>query len=125
MSPSSDDQAQVLEAYRAMYRGMLERDTDLLDGLLDDEYTLTHLTGYLQSKREWLEQIDSGEMEYRSSLERGTSVEVTGDKAVLVGKNVVDTTIWGSCGTWNLHLTTTYERRNGEWIALKTVATTF
>ena len=125
MSPSSDDQAQVLEAYRAMYRGMLERDTDLLDGLLDDEYTLTHLTGYLQSKSEWLEQIDSGDMEYCSSLERGTSVEVTGDKAVLVGKNVVDTTIWGSRGTWNLQLTTTYERRNGEWIALKTVATTF
>lgn len=65
---------------------MLERDTDLLDALLDDEYTLTHLTGYLQSKREWLEQIDSGEMEYCSSLERGTSVEVTGDTAVLVGK---------------------------------------
>jgi hypothetical protein len=67
---------------------MLERDTDLLDGLLDDEYTLAHLTGYLQSKREWLEQI------------------------------------WGSRGTWNLQLSTTYERRNGEWIALKTVATT-
>ena len=65
---------------------MLQRDTDLLDGLLDDEYTLTHLIGYLQSKREWLEQIDSGEMEYCSSLERGTSVEVIGDTAALVGQ---------------------------------------
>ena len=64
-------------------------------------------------------------MEYCSSLERGTSVEITGDTAVLVGKNVVDATILGSRSTWNLQLTTTYERRNGEWIALKTVATTF
>ena len=125
MTPSSDDQAQVVAAYRAMYRGMLERDTELLNDLLDDEYTLTHLTGYVQSKKEWLEQVDSGEMQYHSSQERGQSVDVTGDTAVLVGRNVVDATIWGSRGTWNLQLTTTYERRGGEWIALKTIATTF
>ena len=125
MSPSSDYKTQVLEAYRAMYRGMLERDTQLLDGLLDDEYTLTHLTGYVQPKKEWLEQIESGEMQYYSSQERDQSVDVIGDTSVLVGKNVVDATIWGSRGTWNLQLTTTYERRDGEWIALKTVASTF
>jgi hypothetical protein len=43
----------------------------------------------------------------------------------VVGKDVVDATIWGSRGTWNLQLTTRYERRDGEWIALKTVARTF
>lgn len=125
MKPSSNGEAQVIELYRAMYRGMLERDTALLDDLLGDEYTLTHMTGYLQAKKEWLEQIDSGEMQYHSSQEHGTSVEVTGDTAVLVGRSTVDATIWGSRGTWNLQLTTTYERRDGEWIALKTGATTY
>ncbi|GAA4725819.1 nuclear transport factor 2 family protein [Phytohabitans rumicis] len=125
MSPSSDANAPLVEAHRAMYRGMLERDTDLLDDLLDGGYTLTHLTGYQQSKTEWLQQIDSGEMRYHSWRERSTSVEVTDETAVVVGRNVVDATIWGSRATWNLQLTTTYERRTGEWIALQTVATTF
>jgi Domain of unknown function (DUF4440) len=125
VSPSSHDKAQVIEACRAMYRGMLERDTDALDDLLDDAYTLTHMTGYRQPKREWLAQINSGEMRYHSSQERDTSVDVTADTAVLVGRNVVDATIWGTRGTWNLQLTTTYQRRDGEWIALQTVATTF
>jgi len=44
---------------------------------------------------------------------------------VLVGRAVVDATIWGSRGTCNLQLTTTYERRGGDWSAVDTVATTF
>lgn len=108
-----------------MYRSMIEQDIDTLDGLLDEAYTLTHMTGVVQSKQEWLEQVDSGEMRYFSAQERGTSVQVTGDRAILVGKRVVDARIWGSRGTWNLQLTTAYERRSGEWIAMNTVATTF
>jgi hypothetical protein len=72
VSPTHDDRAQVRAAYCAMYRSMLERNTDILNGLLDDDYTLSHLTGYLQSKKEWLEQIDSGEMQYHSLQERGS-----------------------------------------------------
>jgi hypothetical protein len=125
MSSSSEAQAEVVEAYRAMYRGLLERDTGLLDGLLDSEYTLTHMTGYRQSRQEWLQQVDSGEMRYHSARPVSTSVEITGDTAVLVGNDVVDATIWGGQGTWNLQLTTTYQHRDGAWLALRTVATTF
>src|SRR4051812_13268427 len=125
MSNSRMDEAELLEAYRDMYRGMLDKDTDLLDDLLDDAYTLTHMTGYVQSKREWLEQIDSGEMEYHSARERDVSIEVDGDGAVLVGQSVVDATIWGSRGTWPLQLTSRYKRRDGGWIAVTTRATTF
>nr|WP_296766931.1 DUF4440 domain-containing protein [Rhodococcus sp. (in: high G+C Gram-positive bacteria)] len=54
-------EAELLSAYRSTYQGMVERDTDLLDDLLADDYTLTHMTGYTQSKTEWLAQIASGE----------------------------------------------------------------
>jgi hypothetical protein len=125
VSSTSDEQTQLLEAYRAMYRGMLDQDTELLDNLLDAEYTLTHMTGYVQTKADWLAQVASGEMRYHSARPRDTTIEVTGDRAVLVGRSVVDATIWGARGTWNLQLTTTYQRRDGDWTALDTVATTF
>jgi hypothetical protein len=38
---------------------------------------------------------------------------------------VVDATIGSSRGTWNLELTTDYQRVGGRWFALRTVATTF
>ena len=84
---------------------MLERDTALLDELLADDYTLTHMTGYVQPKSEWLAQIDSGQMRYHSARPHHVAVEVDGDAAVLVDQDVVDATIGGSRGTWNLQLT--------------------
>jgi hypothetical protein len=122
---SSDDREQVLASYRAIHRWMVAADTDQLDTLLDSDYALTHMTGYRQSKREWLEQIDSGQMQYHSSRERDVTVDITGVTAVMVGRNVVDATIWGSRGTWNLQLTTSYQRRDGDWIATTTIASTF
>jgi hypothetical protein len=72
---------------------MLERDTDLLDSLLSDTYTLTHKTGYMQSKTEWLQQVDSGEMRYHSAQEQSTDIVVDGDNAFVVGRSRVDAPI--------------------------------
>jgi ketosteroid isomerase-like protein len=125
VKPNPDDKAQISQAYRDMYRAMLERRTDELAPLLSDQYSLTHITGLRQPKREWLSAIDSGQMRYHSAKEKSVTVEVTGDTAVLVGRSVVDATIYGSRGAWNLQLTTNYARKDGKWIAMSTVATTY
>jgi formylglycine-generating enzyme required for sulfatase activity len=49
--------ADVTAAQRQMIRAMLESETDLLDELLDDSYSLEHISGYVQSKGEWLQDI--------------------------------------------------------------------
>jgi hypothetical protein len=122
---SQADEANIIAAYRDMYRGMLEQDADLLDDLLDDDFALEHMTGYVQPKREWLQHIASGRMRYHSAQEGSTDVTITEDSAVLVGRSRVDATIWGGRGTWNLQLTTRYERRDDQWLAMDTVATTY
>jgi vacuolar-type H+-ATPase subunit E/Vma4 len=116
----------VIELHRSMSRAMTEKDTRKLDSLLDKNYTLTHMTGYVQPRQEWLSAIDSEEMKYYEFKEVSEVVEsITDNKAVIVGKNKVRARIWGMNGTWNLQLTSNCELRNGKWIALKTVATTF
>jgi len=122
---TDQDKATLVEAHREMYRAMLSARTDQLAVLLDDGYSLTHMTGYRQPKREWLEAIAAGQMRYHAEREKSVTVEVTGDTAVLVGKSVVTATIYGSHGTWNLQLATKYRRRDGRWLAESTVATTF
>jgi formylglycine-generating enzyme required for sulfatase activity len=122
---TGDAEAEVAAAQRQMIRGILEADTDLLDELLDEEYTLEHITGYVQPKREWLADIEGGRMRYHSEQERSTTVDVNGDRSVVVGRSEVDATIGSSRGTWNLQLTTEYQRTGGRWLALRTVANTF
>jgi hypothetical protein len=122
---SEQDRAALLDAYREMQRAMLAANTTRLDALLDRDYTLTHITGYRQSKQEWLEAIKSGEMRYHAAKEKSVRVDVDGSGAVVVGRSVVDATIYGSRGTWNLQVTTKYSRVDGKWIAKSTVATTW
>lgn len=84
-----------------------------------------HITGYEQSKAGWLEQIDSGEMTYHSIREQSVTVEVHGNTAVLVARNLVDATIWGSRSIWPLKMTTSFARQEGHWRPTHSRATTY
>ena len=119
------DEAQLREAYRQMIKAMLDRRVGELDALLAGEFTLTHMTGYRQPKREWLEAVRSGQMRYHAAEEKSVDVNVTGDTPVLVGRSVVTATIYGARGIWNLQLTTRYRRQHDRWIAVDTIAATF
>jgi hypothetical protein len=122
---TDQDKAALVKAHREMFRTMVGRQIAELDALLDRNYTLTHMTGYVQPRQEWLDAVKSGQMRYHSEKEKSVGVDVNGDDAVVVGHNVVDATIYGSRGTWNLQLTTKYKRVNGKWVAMSTAATTF
>jgi hypothetical protein len=115
----------VIQAHHDLWSAMLSRDRAQLAALLDEGYRLTHMTGYRQPAREWLDAVESGEMRYHAAREKSVTVEVTGSAAVLVGRSVVDATIYGARGTWNLQLTTQYRHVDGRWLAPNTVATTF
>ncbi|GAP56060.1 conserved hypothetical protein [Arthrobacter sp. Hiyo6] len=56
--------AAVKTLYDTLCEAMVDGDLAGLDSILADGFTLTHMTGYLQSKAEWLEAIESGEMQY-------------------------------------------------------------
>jgi ketosteroid isomerase-like protein len=122
---TNDSRAQILAVAGDRNRGMLERDIALLDQILADDFIATHITGYQQPKQEWLDQINSGEMQYHSIREIDTDLDVDGQTAVAITRNAVDATINGSRNTWNLRSTTRYEVRDGSWKIVASTSTTF
>ncbi|WP_406481649.1 nuclear transport factor 2 family protein [Streptomyces sp. NBC_01615] len=126
--PTSPDQStrdQVIEAYRAHLQAMADGDTDTLDDLLDDGFTLTHITGYQQPKAEWLSQMRAGRFVYHKVDEKSVAVDVEGATAHLVGRIVTDATVYGAHAAWPLQLAMDYAREGDTWIALRSVATTW
>lgn len=114
----------VIRAYRAHLRAMTDGDTGALDGLLDDGFTLTHITGYRQPKAEWLTQMRAGQFDYHTIDERSVEVDVADDSARLVGRIVTDATVYGTRAHWPLQLVLDYARTGDSWTALRSVATT-
>lgn len=122
---NADSTSQVLAVARQLNQLMIVRDTAGLDEILDADFTLTHITGYVQSKEEWFSEIASEKMKYYSYKEVKTSVEIKGNRATLIEQNMLDARIWGLRNSWRLQQVMELENRNGNWIILKSVATTF
>jgi ketosteroid isomerase-like protein len=124
-TPADSDREEIRAAYRAHLRAMTNGDTDALDDLLDDGFTLTHITGYQQPKAEWLSQMRAGRFVYHGVIEKNVAVDVEGDTARLVGRIVTEATVYGTHADWPLQFTMDYARDGDTWTALRSVATTW
>ncbi|GEL11074.1 protein of unknown function [Flavobacterium glycines] len=125
MDSIEDDKSQVLDVTRQLTQLMIDKNTAAMNKILDANFTLTHITGYVQPKEEWFSEIESERMKYYSYKEVKITVKIDGDKAIFVGQNLLDARIWGTRNNWRLQQTMQLEKRNGKWIILKSVATTF
>lgn len=122
---SISSEAEIIALTRKLTQLMIERNTAEINRILDKDFTLTHITGYVQPKEEWFAEIEKESMKYYSYKELNTSVKINGDKAEFIGQNMLDARIWGSRNNWRLQQTMQLEKRNGKWIILKSVAKTF
>ncbi|PMD73008.1 nuclear transport factor 2 family protein [Companilactobacillus nuruki] len=121
------DKEVIVQLYRDENTAMVEKNLNRLNDILDPSMNLTHMTGYVQPKLEWIDQIQNEEMQYLSSKEDNIKdIEIDGSKASLVGQNRVQAKIWGSgVNTWPLQMKMYYEKKNGKWIIVKQVASTY
>lgn len=120
------DREQAVAVEQKLLTAMTGADTRLLTELLDPTYTLTHMTGYVQSKAEWLEEISTGSMIYHSIESADLTVTESRSAVTVDHRTHTDATIWGSRHTWPLRLRTEVSIDDvGTPVVAKTVATTW
>lgn len=122
---TEDDTSAVMAVVRQLAKLMIARDTVAMNNILDKNYTLTHMTGYVQPKAEWFEEVVRESMKYYSAKEVNHTIKVNGNTAEVITQDLVDARIWGSRHTWRLQQKMKLEKRNGNWIILNSVASTF
>lgn len=94
--------------------------------LLTADFTLTHITGYVQARSEWLTEMDAGQFRYHAVEQQGEPlIQVAGGSATLTHRIITDATVYGSRNRWRLAFVQTFVRGDGAWLASKSVATTW
>jgi hypothetical protein len=121
----ADLRAAALANYEAQRDAMVAGDADRLDGLLGQGFTLTHMTGYVQTRPEWVADVRSGEMTYHAIDDVDVSVDIEDGTPVVTARSRTTATIWGSRGTWPLQLEIYFASADDGWLALRTVASTW
>lgn len=122
---TDNEKLHVLDVTLQLTLLMIDRNTEALNKILDQDFTLTHITGYIQSKEEWFSEIETERMKYYGYKEVKTSVKIDDDKATFIGLNLLDARIWGTRNNWRLQQIMNLEKRNGKWIILKSEASLF
>ena len=121
------DQEQVVNLYRRENEAMVNKDIVTLNEILAPSMNLQHMTGYVQPKFEWIDQIQNGDMKYFSSKEENIKdVVITGNHASLIGQNRVQASVWGGAtSTWPLQMKMEFFKDNGQWKITNQVASTY
>jgi hypothetical protein len=120
-----NDSAEIKKVFDQIYQAMLEGNSNKLSCFLSDDFTLTHMTGKVRAKKDWLKDIDSKWMVYHSRKEVSNQIDFSKNGAFYIAGDRVDATIYGGREIWNLQLTVEFNKVNGFWIAQKMEATTF
>ncbi|KWW29092.1 MAG: hypothetical protein AUK63_1648 [bacterium P3] len=111
-----DDRQQIEALYSEMYEAMTTKDTATLDRVLADEFVLVHMTGMHQSKREYINAVADGTLNYYSALHELTDIRIEGAHATLTGRSRVSAAVFGGRrSTWRLQLRFQLVRRDGRW----------
>lgn len=125
MENFNQEEKEVIAVTEQLTEGMIAKNFSAMDKILDSNYTLTHMTGYVQPKAEWFKEVETESMKYYSAKGVKKSVKINGNKAEVFEQNKVDARIWGTRNVWNLQQIYTLEKRDGKWIILKSVASSF
>jgi ketosteroid isomerase-like protein len=119
----SEDEQKILAIYQRIDDAMVNKDTESLDNILDDDYILVHMTGYHQGKQEWLEQIEIEEMKYFKTMPQKTTITINDQTATLICNTNIDARIYGFRNTWSMKMEMHFEKHGDNWCPVNAVAT--
>lgn len=128
--PQMEHDVETMKAmYRTMYGYMLYETRNIagIGEMLDDGFTLTHMTGMVQPKDEYIACIADGRLSYFSQDTEQIDVQLVDEThAILTGQTRVEAEVFGgSRHTWPLQLKFDMEKKNGQWLMMRAVASTY
>ena len=111
---------EVLERFMEFQKAMIEKDSAKLNEIMDDNYTLTHMSGKKQSKQEYIDEIMDGTLNYYESIIDNPKITIQeGTKAILKADVTLDAKVYGIKGRWTLNSLQSMEKINGIWYMVK------
>jgi hypothetical protein len=78
--------SKILFNNKAIDEGIVTKNAIALDTLYADDFNFTHGTGFVDSKKSWLENVAKKEQVFVSRVHDSTSVEMHPDLAIVMGK---------------------------------------
>lgn len=110
-----DEEREVLYQYARYWQALTDADMVVLDEMIEDESTFTHMSGRTQTKQEYLADIEDGRLNYTKVEIQNPAIEVDGDMATVNCTTVLTANAYGARGSWPFSGTHSFEKQKGTW----------
>ena len=114
----SDEQLSVLFQQARCCQAMTEADLDTLRSMIAEDTIFTHMSGYQQTREEYLADIKSGSLTYYTIGISNPKIAVSGDTAEITYTSILNARAYGAWGTYRMSGTHRWEKRDGAWISV-------
>ena len=116
ISNLTNDEEMVLNRYMEMQQDMVDKDIDKLQTIVKEGTTFTHMSGKVQTKEEYFEDIETGALDYQSYTIENSSVSIDGNKAILKARVTLTANAYGAQGSYPFNVSAYFEKVDGEWL---------
>ena len=106
----------ILNRYKEMQQAMIDKDIDKLNDIVKDGMTFTHMSGKIQTREEYFEDIKTGALDYQSYTIENPRVSIDGNEATLKAKVTLTANAYGAQGSYPFNVSAYFEKINGEWL---------
>lgn len=121
-----NDIEEIQNLYQSYYQALIDKDMHVLENILDDSFELVHMTGMHQAKKVYMNAIADGTLNYRWCKHDAVPVTLHGDQAVVKGQTQVDAAVFGgNWHMWRLEQDIDLKKKNGKWILMRSIASTY
>lgn len=109
----------VLYTQARYCQAMTDADTDTLRTIISEDMVFTHMSGRRQTREEYLADIEKGRLKYYTIGIEKPVIVADGETVAITFTSVLNANAYGARGTFHMKGTHHYEKKDGEWIAVK------
>ena len=122
------DEGACAQLYCDLCAASIAKDEGAMAAALADDYALVHMTGMRQSKRDYIDAVLDGTLNYYSADLGSIDVRISPDgaHAQIRGRSRINAAVFGGGRhTWRLQQDLKAEKRDGAWLLVESRASTY
>jgi len=111
----SEIDCEIIKRFMEFQKALIDKDEDVLNSIIQDNYELVHMSGKKQSKSEFIGEVLDGTLNYYKSEIAEPTILHDDDTASLISDVTLTAKVYGIDGKWTLNTVVSFEKIDDVW----------
>lgn len=111
----TDEEENILYTQSRYCQAMVDADIDTLKSIVSPDVTFTHMSGMIQTRDEYFEDIKEGRLNYYNIGIESPVIKINGNTATIEYTSVLDANAYGAKGVYRMHGKHKFRRIDKIW----------